>query len=61
MQKQKPGAHVLVMMADLMPKFAFNHYGAADSMIAKDRDLLRDTIARDDRGATARSIATRTR
>ena len=44
-QKQKPGAHVLVMIADLMPKYAFNHYGAADAMIAKDRNLVRDTIA----------------
>src|SRR6476469_1280680 len=44
-QKQKPGAHVLTMIADLMPKYAFNHYGAADAMIAKDRDLVRDTIA----------------
>ena len=44
-QKQKPGAHVLVMIADLMPKYAFNHYGAADAMIAKDRELVRDTIA----------------
>ena len=44
-QKQKPGAHVLFMIADLMPKYAFNHYGAADAMIAKDRDLVRDTIA----------------
>jgi ABC-type nitrate/sulfonate/bicarbonate transport system substrate-binding protein len=44
-QKQKPGAHVLIMIADLMPKYAFNHYGAADAMIAKDRDLVRDTIA----------------
>jgi NitT/TauT family transport system substrate-binding protein len=44
-QKQKPGAHVLIMIADLMPMFAFNHYGAADAMIAKDRDLVRDTVA----------------
>lgn len=44
-QKQKPGAHVLIMIADLMPKYAFNHYGAADAMIARDRDLVRDTIA----------------
>ena len=29
-QKQKPGAHVLMMVTDLMPLFAFNHYGAAD-------------------------------
>jgi len=44
-QKQKPGAHVLIMIADLMPMYAFNHYGAADAMIAKDRNLVRDTIA----------------
>jgi NitT/TauT family transport system substrate-binding protein len=44
-QKQKPGAHVLTMVTDLMPLFAFNHYGAADTMIAKDHDLVRDTIA----------------
>ncbi|MGZ3408943.1 MAG: ABC transporter substrate-binding protein [Xanthobacteraceae bacterium] len=44
-QKQKPGAHVLVMISELLPMLAFNHYGAADSMIAKDRDLVRDTIA----------------
>ena len=44
-QQQKPGAHVLVMIADLLPNYAFNQYGAADSLIAKDRDLVRDTIA----------------
>ena len=44
-QKQKPGAHALMMVTDLMPLFAFNHYGAADTMIAKDHDLVRDTIA----------------
>lgn len=44
-QQQKPGAHVLVMIADLLPHYAFNSYGAADALIAKDRDLVRDTIA----------------
>ncbi len=44
-QKQKPGAHVLMMVSDLMPLFAFNHYGAADTMIANQHDLVRDTIA----------------
>ncbi len=44
-QQRKPGAHVLAMVSDLWPKYSFNAYGAADSMIAKDRDLLRDTIA----------------
>jgi NitT/TauT family transport system substrate-binding protein len=43
--KQKPGAHVLMMVTDLMPLYAFNHYGAADTMIAKDHDVVRDTIA----------------
>jgi len=42
---RKPGAHVLVMLSDLMPKFSFNHYGASDAFIAKDRPLLVDTIA----------------
>lgn len=44
-QKQKPGAHVLVTLAELLPMFAFNHYGAADSLIAKDRPLLVDAAA----------------
>jgi NitT/TauT family transport system substrate-binding protein len=44
-QKQKPGAHILLMVSDLLPMFAFNHYGAADSLVARDRDLVRDTIA----------------
>jgi NitT/TauT family transport system substrate-binding protein len=42
---KKPGAHVLAMLSDLWPKYSFNAYGAAESMIAKDHDLLRDTIA----------------
>ncbi len=44
-QQRKPGAHVLIMVSDLWPQYSFNAYGAADSMIAKDHDLLRDTIA----------------
>jgi ABC-type nitrate/sulfonate/bicarbonate transport system substrate-binding protein len=36
---------VLAMLSDLWPQYSFNAYGAADAMIAKDRDLLRDTIA----------------
>jgi len=43
--QRKPGAHVLAMLSDLWPQYSFNAYGAADAMIAKDRDLLRDTIA----------------
>ncbi len=42
---RKPGAHVLITVADLWPKYSFNAYGAADSLIAKDHDLLRDVIA----------------
>jgi NitT/TauT family transport system substrate-binding protein len=43
--QRKPGAHVLAMLSDLWPQYSFNAYGAADAMIAKDRDLLRDTVA----------------
>jgi NitT/TauT family transport system substrate-binding protein len=43
--QRKPSAHVLAMLSDLWPQYSFNAYGAADAMIAKDRDLLRDTIA----------------
>jgi ABC-type nitrate/sulfonate/bicarbonate transport system substrate-binding protein len=44
-QQKKPGAHVLVMLSDLLPHYAFNHYGASDAFIARDRALLVDTIA----------------
>jgi NitT/TauT family transport system substrate-binding protein len=43
--EKKPGAHVLAMLSDLWPKYSFNAYGAAETMIARDHDLLRDTIA----------------
>src|SRR5437660_346573 len=42
---KKPGAHVLMMLSELMPKFSFNAYGASDAFIAKDRALLVDTVA----------------
>ncbi len=41
-QKQKPGLHVLVDLAKLMPKYFFNAYGAADSLLVKDRAMVRD-------------------
>src|SRR5574341_1665112 len=41
-QKQKPGARILVDLSQLMPKYFFNAYGAADSLIAKDRAMIRD-------------------
>ena len=44
-QQKKPGAHVLTMVSELWPLYSFNAYGAAESLIAKDHDLLRDTIA----------------
>jgi len=45
-QQKKPGAHVLIMIAGpARPLYAFNHYGASDAFIAKDRALLVDAIA----------------
>jgi NitT/TauT family transport system substrate-binding protein len=43
--QQKPGAHVLVPLSQLLPDFAFNAYGASDDLIAKNPDLLRDVAA----------------
>jgi NitT/TauT family transport system substrate-binding protein len=43
--KQKPGAHILAPLSQLLPKLAFNHYGAADALIARDRALLVDAVA----------------
>jgi len=44
-KKMKPGLNVLVRLADLMPDYMFNAYGASIDWIARDRGLLRDTIA----------------
>jgi ABC-type nitrate/sulfonate/bicarbonate transport system substrate-binding protein len=44
-QQKKPGARILTQLSDLLPSYAFNHYGASDAMLVKDRDLVRDTIA----------------
>ena len=49
-QQKKPGARILTMLSDLLPNYAFNHYGASDAMIAKDRALLRRHHCGDDRG-----------
>jgi len=43
--QQKPGAHVLVQLATLLPDFAFNAFGASEDFIAKDPKLLTDTVA----------------
>jgi len=44
-KKQKPSLNVLVQLAELMPNYMFNAYGAALDWIARDRALLRDTAA----------------
>src|SRR5215468_1432998 len=44
-KKQKDSLHPLVQLVDLMPNYMFNAYGASTEWIARDRPLLRDTIA----------------
>jgi NitT/TauT family transport system substrate-binding protein len=44
-RERKPGAHSLITISELWPKYSFNAYGAAETLIAKEHDLLRDTIA----------------
>ena len=41
-QKKKPGVHVLVDLSKLLPKYFFNAYGAAESMLSRDRAMVRD-------------------
>jgi NitT/TauT family transport system substrate-binding protein len=44
-KQQKPTLNVLVQLADLMPNYQFNSYGASLDWIGRDRALLRDTVA----------------
>ena len=44
-RKQKDSLHPLVQLVELMPLYMFNAYGASLDWIAKDRALLRDTVA----------------
>jgi len=44
-KKQKASLHPLVQLAELMPLYMFNAYGASLDWIARDRALLRDTVA----------------
>ena len=44
-KKQKPSLNLLVQLVELLPDYMFNAYGASTEWIARDRDLLRDTIA----------------
>jgi ABC-type nitrate/sulfonate/bicarbonate transport system substrate-binding protein len=43
--KGKPGAHVLFELSGLVPNYVFNIYGVNTDWLARDRALLRDTIA----------------
>jgi ABC-type nitrate/sulfonate/bicarbonate transport system substrate-binding protein len=44
-KKQKPTLNALVQLSELMPSYVFNAYGASIDWIARDRALLRDTVA----------------
>ncbi len=44
-QRQKPTLNPLVQLADLMPLYMFNAYGASLAWIERDRPLLRDAVA----------------
>ena len=44
-KQQKPTLNLLLQLADLMPNYQFNSYGASTDWIARDRALLRDTVA----------------
>jgi ABC-type nitrate/sulfonate/bicarbonate transport system substrate-binding protein len=44
-QQKDEGLHVLVQLADLMPQYVFNSYGASIDWIARDRPLMVDTVA----------------
>lgn len=44
-KKQKPTLNLLVQLVELMPLYMFNAYGASTEWIARDRPLLRDTVA----------------
>jgi NitT/TauT family transport system substrate-binding protein len=43
--KQKPGIHALTSIADLLPLYMFNAYGGSTEWVARDRALIRDTLA----------------
>jgi NitT/TauT family transport system substrate-binding protein len=43
--KQKPGVHSLISIADLLPLYMFNAYGASNDWVMRERPLIRDTLA----------------
>jgi ABC-type nitrate/sulfonate/bicarbonate transport system substrate-binding protein len=44
-EQEKPGLHVLLQLADLLPEYMYNSYGAATDWIARDRALMVDAVA----------------
>jgi NitT/TauT family transport system substrate-binding protein len=44
-KKQKPTLNNLVQLVELIPNYMFNAYGASTEWIARDRELLRETVA----------------
>ena len=44
-KKQKPALNNLVQLVELLPDYMFNAYGASTEWVARDRPLLRDTVA----------------
>lgn len=44
-RKKKEGLHVLVQLAELLPDYFFNAYGAATDWIERDHDLMVDAVA----------------
>ena len=44
-QQKLPGSHVLVQLADMMPDYVFNVYGASDGFIEEKRETLVATAA----------------
>lgn len=43
--RKKTDLHVLVKLADTLPKYFFNAYGVADSVLERDRAMVRDVVA----------------
>jgi ABC-type nitrate/sulfonate/bicarbonate transport system substrate-binding protein len=44
-RKKKPGLHVLVHLADLLPNYYYNAYGAQTDWIKRDPQLMIDAVA----------------
>jgi ABC-type nitrate/sulfonate/bicarbonate transport system substrate-binding protein len=44
-RKKNPGVHALVQLADLLPNYFFNAYGAQTAWIKRDHQLMVDAVA----------------